>query len=181
MRKTRWFGAAMAGLMLTMLAASPAYSSPPGDGPYSLLPAHSMLCVDVQGASSANGARILQYTCNLGTNQDWYFRYVTTPAEGYKIMPGSGGAVHKCLDVVGGGTHDGADVQQWDCNANTAQQVWQLYQITANPPSYQLRPAHVEGKCLDVRDNSTAPGARLQIWTCIPGVPGNQRFYAFRT
>jgi hypothetical protein len=182
MRKTRWFGAAAAGLMLMILAAGPAHSSPPGDGPYAILPAHTEMCLDVQGASSANGARILQYPCHLGNNQDWYYRFVTTAAgSGYKIMPGSGGAVDKCLDVVGGGTHNGADIQQWDCNANTPQQVWQLYTITTSPPSYQLRPLHAPGKCLDVRGVSTAPGAALQLWDCFPSLPGNQVFLIFRT
>lgn len=41
--------------------------------------------------------------------------------------------------------------------------------------SVVLKPRHASGKCVDVKDVSTAPGAPLQLWDCYGGE--NQRFY----
>ncbi len=68
----------------------------------------------------------------------------------------------KCLDVAGGGTREGTNVQQWTCNGTGAQQ-WtpkrldnQFY-LLVNPQS---------GKCLDIAGGSKENGANVQIWTC---------------
>jgi hypothetical protein len=36
----------------------------------------SGLCVDVNGGSTADGARLLQWSCHSGTNQQWRFTAV---------------------------------------------------------------------------------------------------------
>ncbi|MER7008012.1 ricin-type beta-trefoil lectin domain protein [Dactylosporangium sp. NPDC000555] len=110
-------------------------------------------CVDVAGASSANGAAVQLYTCNGSTAQQW-----TVGTDG-TIR-----ALGKCLDVTAASSADGAKIQLYDCNGTTAQQ-W-----TANSDG-TLRSL---GKCLDVTGNSSADGARLQIWTCFAGA--NQRW-----
>jgi beta-glucanase (GH16 family) len=104
-------------------------------------------CVDVQGASSADGTPVQLYQCN-GTNaQRW------TMASDGTIR-----ALGKCLDVRYGGTADGTRVQLWTCNGTGAQK-WQYTSIRElyNPQS---------GKCLDVTDWNTADGTPLQIWSC---------------
>ncbi|MFD7638361.1 ricin-type beta-trefoil lectin domain protein, partial [Streptomyces sp. NPDC059873] len=55
-------------------------------------------------------------------------------------------------------------VQLYDCNGSAAQQ-WTV----ASDGSLRAL-----GKCLDVKDNSTADGAQLQLWDCT-GSP-NQRW-----
>jgi beta-glucanase (GH16 family) len=102
-------------------------------------------CVDVAGASTANGTAVQMYDCNGSGAQQW--------------TVGSDGTIRalgKCLDVSGGSTADGALLQLYDCNGSGAQR-WRveaardIVNVAAN-------------KCLDA--TGSANGARLQIWTC---------------
>ncbi|MEV0479526.1 family 16 glycosylhydrolase [Streptomyces sp. NPDC050508] len=104
-------------------------------------------CVDVNGASSANGTAVQLYDCNGSTAQQW--------------TVGSDGTIRalgKCLDVNAGGTADGTKVQLYDCNGSAAQQ-WAVSSANdiVNPQA---------NKCLDVTGNNSANGTPLQIWTC---------------
>ncbi|MFI5608525.1 ricin-type beta-trefoil lectin domain protein [Amycolatopsis sp. NPDC051903] len=104
-------------------------------------------CVDVAGASSANGTAVQLYGCNGTTAQQWNV--------------GSDGTIRalgKCLDVTAASTADGAKVQLYDCNGTAAQQwvVTAAHDIV-NPAA---------NKCLDATGQSSADGTRLQIWTC---------------
>ncbi|MFG2039782.1 ricin-type beta-trefoil lectin domain protein [Dactylosporangium sp. NPDC048998] len=110
-------------------------------------------CVDVAGASSANGTAVQLYTCNGTAAQQW-----TVGTDG-TIR-----ALGKCLDVTAASSADGTKIQLYDCNGTAAQQ-W-----TAGTDG-TLRSL---GKCLDATDNSSADGTRLQIWTCFAGA--NQRW-----
>jgi hypothetical protein len=104
-------------------------------------------CVDIAGASSANGTPVQLYDCNGTTAQQW--------------TPGSDGtlrALGKCLDVTAAGTADGTKVQLYDCNG-TAAQSWT---VTATQQLINTG----SGKCLDATDWSTANGTQLQIWSC---------------
>src|SRR6266511_265038 len=72
-------------------------------------------CVDVAGASSANGTRGQLYTCN-GTNaQRW------TATAGQLINPNA----NKCLDATGPSSADGTPLQIWTCTGG-ANQIWTL-------------------------------------------------------
>jgi chitinase len=102
-------------------------------------------CVDVAGASSANGTTVDLYTCN-GTNaQQW-------AASGSTLQ-----ALGKCLDVASAGTANGSRVQLYDCNGTGAQQWTHSGNQLVNSAS---------GKCLDATGPSSADGTPLQIWTC---------------
>ena len=112
-------------------------------------------CVDVNGASSANGTAIQLYDCNGSAAQQW--------------TVGSDGTIRalgKCLDVASGGTADGSKVQLYDCNGSAAQQ-WAVSSANdiVNPQA---------NKCLDVTGNTSANGTPLQIWTCSGGA--NQKW-----
>jgi PKD repeat protein len=111
-------------------------------------------CVDVNGASTADGAKIQLWTCNSGTNQQW-------TRDGGTLR-----ALGKCMTVAGGGTADGALVQSSTCNGGAAQN-WtpQAGGSLVNPGS---------GKCLDANGASSADGTQLIIWTCHGGA--NQRW-----
>lgn len=104
-------------------------------------------CVDVAGASSANGTPVQLYDCNGTAAQQWSVN-----------GDGSIRALGKCLDVTSGSTANGAKIQLWDCNGTGAQR-WtvtgarDIVNIGAN-------------KCLDVTGNNSANGTRLQIWDC---------------
>ena len=104
-------------------------------------------CIDVAGASTANGTAVQLYDCNGTAAQTW------TVGD----TDGTIRSLGKCLDVTAASTTNGARIQLYDCNATGAQK-WTVSNGTlVNQGS---------GKCLDVTDRSTANGARLQIWTC---------------
>ncbi|MEV6833810.1 ThuA domain-containing protein [Streptomyces sp. NPDC051133] len=112
-------------------------------------------CVDVAGASSANGTAIQLYDCNGTGAQKWTVGSTGTLS-----------ALGKCMDVTSAGTANGTKIQLYDCNG-TASQVWQpgANGSLVNPQS---------GKCLDATGPSSANGTRLQIWSC--GGSANQRW-----
>ncbi|RKN22574.1 glycosyl hydrolase family protein [Micromonospora musae] len=107
-------------------------------------------CVDVAGASTANGTAVQLWTCNGTAAQRWSW-----------AGDGSVRALGKCLDVAGGGTANGTPVQLWDCNGSAAQR-WVLSAAgdIVNPQA---------NKCLDATGASSADGTRLQIWECTGG------------
>ncbi|MFE6039551.1 family 16 glycosylhydrolase [Streptomyces sp. NPDC056452] len=105
------------------------------------------MCVDVAGASNADGTPIQLHGCNGVDAQKWTLG-----------TDGTVRALGKCLDVQGGSTADGAVVQLYTCNGTGAQkwvhtQAGDLTNTGAN-------------KCLDATGGSSADGTRLQIWTC---------------
>ncbi|MEU7478462.1 glycosyl hydrolase family 18 protein [Lentzea sp. NPDC042327] len=130
-------------------AASGGTQNPPTGG---TITGYGGKCVDVAGASSANGTAVQLYTCN-GTNaQQWTRTGQTLRALG------------KCLDASG--TANGAVTQLWDCTGAGNQQ-W-----TAESNG-QLRNA-ASGRCLDATGPSSADGTRLQLWDC--AATANQRW-----
>jgi hypothetical protein len=90
----------------------------------------------------------------------------------------------KCLDVTGGpgAVGNGILVQQFTClPGHPTNQQWQFFDFDSNPSdvafgTWQIKAVN-SGKCLDVRDFSTADGARVQQWACGPNRPLNQRWF----
>ncbi|NJP98764.1 DUF1080 domain-containing protein [Nonomuraea sp. FMUSA5-5] len=118
----------------------------PGGGTGPLKGVGSGRCLDVSGASQANGALAQIWDCNGQANQQW-----TSTSAGELRVYGS-----KCLDVNGAGTADGTAVIIWSCNGQNNQK-WRLNSdgtITAVGAN----------KCLDV--GGTANGTKARIWTC---------------
>jgi glucosylceramidase len=112
-------------------------------------------CVDVAGASAANGTAIQLFDCNGTSAQQW------------TVAPdGSLRALGKCMDITAAGTANGARVQLFDCNGTGAQR-W-----TATAAHDLVNPA--SGRCLDATGPSSANGTRLQIWDCSGGT--NQKW-----
>ncbi|MFJ4833457.1 ricin-type beta-trefoil lectin domain protein [Streptomyces sp. NPDC088747] len=104
-------------------------------------------CLDVAGASSANGTAVQLYDCNGTAAQQW--------------TVGSDGTIRalgKCLDVTGNSTANGARLQLWDC-AGSANQKWT---VSAARDLVGTQ----SGKCADVVGNTSANGTGVQIWTC---------------
>lgn len=105
-------------------------------------------CLDVAGASTANGTAVDLYDCNSTAAQRW-----TVKADG------SIQALGKCLDVASASTANGAKVQLYDCNGTSAQR-WSYNAATGDIVNVAA------DKCLDVTDQSSANGAPTQLWTC---------------
>jgi Ricin-type beta-trefoil lectin domain-like len=77
----------------------------------------------------------------------------------------------KCIDNYQGRSTNGNTIQQWTCATapgatNMPNQRW-YFDWTDNGWA-RIRNAPT-GKCLNVTGNSTADGARLQLWTCGSG------------
>ncbi|WP_307832750.1 PHB depolymerase family esterase [Planomonospora sp. ID91781] len=138
---------ALAFLGLDGTSPNPTLTPTPG-GTSAIRNTGSGRCLDVSGASQANGAPVQIYDCHGQANQQW----TSTAAGELRVYGG------KCLDVNNHGTADGSSVIIWDCNGQNNQQ-WRFNtdgSITAVGA----------GKCLDVPSNTTANGTRLQIWSC---------------
>ena len=73
----------------------------------------SFKCMSVEGCgSTTNGANVIQWSCNDGGEQLWYW-------SGSQLKNRKSG---KCLSVSGGGsTANGAKVVQWSANGGSEQ------------------------------------------------------------
>ncbi|MET8629141.1 RICIN domain-containing protein [Kitasatospora sp. NPDC004669] len=131
--------------------------------------ANSSKCLDVTGASTTDGAQVIQWTCGAGkANQQW----ALVPVPGSSAVQIVSANSSKCLDVTGASTTDGAQVIQWTCGAGKANQQWALVPVPGSS-AVQIVSAN-SSKCLDVTGASTADGAQVIQWTC--GTGANQRW-----
>ncbi|MFF7581161.1 ricin-type beta-trefoil lectin domain protein [Streptomyces sp. NPDC008061] len=107
-------------------------------------------CVAATGASSSkaiSGTRLEIRDCVGGSWQKIDFR-----SDGTARMFGL------CIEIARASQDDGSAIQLAKCSGGWAQQ-------------FKLNSAHdlvnsKIGKCVDVLDNGTANGTKLQLWTC---------------
>jgi len=135
-----------------------------GFGSYEIKHKASGKCLDITGASNANGAALQVYTCN-GTHAQT-FTLTDLTAYNMELRALNSG---KCVDVKAANTADGSLVQQYSCNATKAQ-IWTMKVITWSPLEVEFAAAH-SGKCLDV---DMGIGPKVQQWWCTGG--SAQRF-----
>jgi cytochrome c len=132
---------------------------------WTLTAQHSGKLLDVNAASTADGAQINQWAPTGGANQRW--QAVDAGAGSVTLRAGHSG---KCAEVTGGSSAAGAFLQQATCTSSTQQR------FTATPTGtsgvYTLRSA-VSGLCVDVNGAATSDGARILQWTC-QGSPNQQ-------
>jgi hypothetical protein len=126
---------------------------------------HSGKVLDVEGVSTANGAKIQQWDYLGGDNQKW--RLESVGGGYYRIVAQHSG---KVLDVAGISTANGARIQQWDWLGGDNQK-WKLEAL--DDGHYKIVAKH-SGKVLDVEGISTANGAKIQQWDWLGG--NNQRW-----
>jgi cytochrome c len=123
-------------------------------GPFYVVNHRSARCANVNGASTSNGAGIIQWTCGVERANDlWYFEDL--PDGTFFIWNYRSG---KCLNVDGASTSNGADIIQWDCGVQRQNDRWYL------DSGYIINKR--SGKCLNVNGASTSNGAKLIQWTC---------------
>lgn len=82
----------------------------------------------------------------------------TTPPPSSSSSIIIGEASGRCLDVVGGSTNEGAQVQLWDCNGNP-QQKW------TRKSDGTIVSSHT-GYCLDADKYNTGNGAAVRMYRC---------------
>lgn len=127
---------------------------------YALVNLKSGKCMSVEGGgSTSNGANVIQWSCNDGGEQLWYW-------SGSQLKNRKSG---KCLSVSGGGsTANGAELVQWSCTGESEQSWDHLsngYLVNAK-----------SGKVASVSGGgSTSNGAKVVQWQANGG--GEQGWY----
>jgi hypothetical protein len=137
--------------------------TPGPSGHYRLVAQHSGKYADIDGVSTAAGARLIQYAATGRTNQDFAF---TDAGEGYVRIK----ARHSGLVLQAASNSSGADITQQPEGTATSQQ-WRVTDHGDGTVSLINRSS---GLAMDVWEKSTADGARISQYT--PNGAANQRF-----
>lgn len=154
MRPARFysFAAALAllvlGSLLTPTAlAQTSYST--------ILSANSGKCVDAEAGGWTTGARIIQYACHNGDNQQWT---LTAVAGAYQI---AGKRLGECITPNNGTAQENAPMVQHPCGAY-ANQLWNV-KFVGNTVQFT---GQQTGMCLAVVNSSQQDVAQLVQQTC---------------
>jgi microsomal dipeptidase-like Zn-dependent dipeptidase len=118
---------------------------------------HAGRCLDLDGGSDRDGARVQQWKCNGGENQSWILR---GRDGGWQLVNARSG---KCLDAsvsAGGPLGAASSLGQRACNGDPAQS----WQAERGGNTFALRAT--SGLCLEVSGQSRADGAALRLAPC---------------
>ena len=124
--------------------------------------AHVGSCMDVNGAGTANGTRIPEWTCNGTAAQSFA---VDDLGGGWSRIVNTNS--NKCVDAYANATADGTNIQLYDCNGSGAQ-AWQFVDVGNGNVNVRIV-GKTSGKCIDVFKSLTADGTNVQLWTCNGG------------
>jgi hypothetical protein len=138
---------------------------PSGSAAYALVNRYTGKCLDVNGGSTADGAKIQQWGCNGSSAQQWSL--VAAGNGAYQLISR---VSNKCADLAAWSTADGAFVNQWSCGANQANQQWRLETVADG--WVRLASVH-SGKYVSIVNGSTADGAQIHVWPWL-GNPDQQ-------
>lgn len=139
---------------------------PTGDGSYWVQSAlGDGLTLDVCDGIDADGASLQVWSLNGASAQKFYF--IEAPAtvtsdiveDGVYTLTGVGSG--KNLDVTDAATNDGAHLQIWSGNGNTAQ----MYRVVLTPSGYYRIINVNSGKSLDADGGAYALGLRVNQWS----------------
>ncbi|MFG3340265.1 RICIN domain-containing protein [Glycomyces sp. NPDC048151] len=156
--------AAAAVLTLLVLAPVGANAAPDTSAWYFIESRSSGLVFEIEGASTATGARLIQNTRTDAQSQQ--FRFIDAGGGYYRIQARHSG---KALDVWGKSLADGATIAQYT-DQNSTNQQWQVQESGG----YATFVSRLSGKALDVWERSTTPGSRISQYTANGGA--NQQF-----
>ena len=134
-------------------------ASSPSAGAHRLTGVHSGMLLDVSGASTADGAKVVQWSATGGTNQQWTIGQVSAGV--YTLV---GVASGKCLEVPGSSTTQGTQLDIWTCNGGANQRWAPLWTGT----TYVFVNLN-SGWVVDVSGSSTAAGATVDQWAANGG------------
>ncbi|MET0415096.1 MAG: pectinesterase family protein [Actinoplanes sp.] len=138
---------------------SAAATAPAAGGVYQLASASSGKCVDVAGASTANGALLVQSACSTATRHQWK----VSAAGQFTLANGNGG---RCIDVPSGAGTNGLQLQQYGCGDNNkTNQLWTASASSAAAGKYLVRSV-ASGLCISNKDGSTAGNNPIVQETC---------------
>ncbi|XPF95332.1 RICIN domain-containing protein [Colwellia sp. RE-S-Sl-9] len=92
----------------------------------------------------------------------------TTPPAGTTSLKARNSS--RCIDLSAGSNANGANIQQWGCNANNANQ--DITFVSKGDGYYLMKTKH--NKCVDISGKLTTNGATAVQWDCYDG--DNQQF-----
>ncbi|WP_449353509.1 RICIN domain-containing protein [Streptomyces shaanxiensis] len=124
---------------------------------YTIKNVNSGQLADVYQASTADGASVVQWPANSGTNQQW--NIVQVSGQLYKIVSRSSG---KVLDINGATHYRGTDLQQYTYNGGNNQ----LWYFEPTSGGYVIRNFETR-QVLEVSAGSTANGAAIDQWMAL--------------
>ncbi len=133
---------------------SPTTTPTPGGGSGSVKGVASGRCLDVPGASTADGTQVQLWDCNGQTNQTWS----STSAGELRVYG------NKCLDAAG--TGNGAKVQIYSCWGGDNQK----WRVNSDGSIQGVQ----SGLCLDAVGAGTGNGTKIQLYSCHGGT--NQKW-----
>ncbi|UZN02519.1 non-reducing end alpha-L-arabinofuranosidase family hydrolase [Cellulomonas sp. S1-8] len=158
-RRNRWASALVAAAVAVSggalaVAAAPAASAATVDpnASYVLLNRGSGKALDVYNLSTADGARITQWTRNNGSQQQWQF--VDSGNGNYRIKSRLSS---KVLDVYNYSTADGGAIVQYT-DRNQENQQFRMQDVAGG---YVIFIGRQSGKAIEVQGGSTADGANI--------------------
>ncbi|MDU0289907.1 RICIN domain-containing protein [Saccharothrix longispora] len=157
-RRRRPVTAAAAAVLLaagamTAVNAPPASAATVDTGAwYVLVNRTSGKALDLSGSSTADGARITQWTRHDAANQQWQFQ--DSGGGYYRVKSRHSG---KVLDVPGSSTADGAAIQQWADHGGTNQQ----FRLADSDGGHVRLIARHSNKAVEVQGSSTADNANV--------------------
>ena len=139
-----------------------AYLRRGNDGYYTITSVSTGKSVDVNGASSANGANIQMWEPNGTCAQKWAIQHISEST--YRLRNACSG---KAMDINGAATwRSGTNVQLWD-NNNTNAQKWHLtrmdgYDSATSGWRHSIKT--ISGTSLDVFGGIFTSGTNIQVW-----------------
>lgn len=135
---------------------------------YNIVARISGKCLDVVGGGTSGGARLVQYTCHGGDNQQFQFQSVGSGL--YRIVAGNSGL---CVDQVNASYSTGGQFMQWPCHNGTNQQFDVISGQVGSGYYNQIRVQHSLLN-MDVANGSTSNGAYIVQYLTHGGI--NQQF-----
>ncbi|GIH08266.1 hypothetical protein Rhe02_63330 [Rhizocola hellebori] len=144
-------------------------------GPWHFINRHSDKCLTVSGASVANNAGAVQYTCDYSAphNEDWYFEDVYGTGNWWHVINAHSG---KCLTISGASGANNAGAVQYTCEYNSPyNEEWYVYDVYGTG-IYWHPINRNSGKCLTVSGASVANNASAVQYTCDYSLPFNEEW-----
>jgi hypothetical protein len=158
--RSRWAAAAVVtvvgGLLTAVVPTSASAATVDTTAWYVLVNRSSGKALDVNGASTADGANLIQWARSNANNQQ--FQFVDAGGGYYKLRVRHSG---KVADVQGASTADGAGMVQWADNGGTNQQ----FRLADSDGGYVRLLNRNSGKAVEVQGASAADGARVVQWS----------------
>jgi hypothetical protein len=156
----------------TLIAPTAAHAAITPDVAIEIKAAHSNKCLNVQGGTTANSVKLIQYTCSAAFVND-KFRVVPKGTGTYQIIANFSG---KCLNVQGGLPDNSTAIIQYTCSDTATNNLWKFVAVPGKP-TFRIVSAG-SGKCLNISKASLDNSAPLIQYTCTTAVTTlNDQFY----